>query len=154
MRKIKTFIFKYILELLNKSLKDRSCKFIKLNTYLNETIKKDFDEGLLNRTIYDIYKNPDKSRKTDFINKKLIDKIYKENKEKEAIKILEMKYIDILNIIRYKDLENFLNQIKKKEIKNGNKNIYEYINSVKNLLFGYEKWFNEKIGRSFKKKIN
>ena len=63
-----------------------------------------------------------------------------------------MKYIDILNIIRYKDLENFLNQIKKKEIKNGNKNIDEYINSVKNLLFGYEKWFNEKIGRSFKKK--
>ena len=150
MRKIKTFIFKYILELLNKSLKDRSCKFIKLNTYLNETIKKDFDEGLLNRTIYDIYKNPDKSRKTDFINKKLIDKIYKENKEKETIKILEMKYIDILNIIRYKDLENFLNQIKKKEIKNGNKNIDEYINSVKNLLFYYEKWFNEKIGRNLK----
>ena len=54
MRKIKTFIFKYILEILNNSLKISSSRFYPLNTELNENLKKDFNEKLLDRTIYDI----------------------------------------------------------------------------------------------------
>ena len=152
MRKIKTFLFIYISKSLNKSLKDKSCKFYRLNKHLNEDIKKDFNENLLNRTIYDIYKNPDKSRKTDILNKKLIDKIYKEKTETETIKILEIKYIDILNIIRNRDLNYFLNKIKEKEIKNGNNYINSYMEAIEDLLFNYEIWFENKKGRKIKDK--
>ena len=65
--------------------------------------------------------------------------------------ILGMKYKEILNIIQHKDLNNFLNEIKKKEIKNGNKKIDSYMESIGELLLFYEEWFYKKKGRSSKK---
>ena len=56
-RKIKTFIFKYILNLLNNSLNDETQEFYPLESELNENLKKDLNEQLLNRTIRDIYEN-------------------------------------------------------------------------------------------------
>ena len=58
-KKIKNNIFDYILERLNKSLKDDINEFYPLTTELNTNLKKDFNEKLLNRTIYDIYINSD-----------------------------------------------------------------------------------------------
>ena len=155
-RKIKTFIFQHILKLLNGSLKDKHYKFYRLNKHLNEEIKKDFNEELLERTICDIYKNPylnleGKTSYKDKLNSELIDKIYKEKTETETIKFLEKKFKVILNDIREKDLENFLEEIRKKEIKNGNIDVDSYIVKVENVLFRYENWFLVKKSRNVKK---
>ena len=155
-RKIKTFLFQYIFKKLNDSFKDKNCNFYRLNKHLNEEIKKDFNEKLLGRTIYDIYKNPYLNLKgkisyKDKLNSELIDKIYKEKTETETISILEKTFKEILDEIREKNLDNFLEQIREKEIKNGNKDADSYIVKVENVLFRYESWFLVKKGRNQKK---
>ena len=150
-RKIKTFIFKYILDHLNKSLENKNYKFYPLNTHLNENLKKDFNERLLNMTICDIYSNFDlnnRYKNLETLNKNLIKKIYEENVEKKAINILNMKYIDIVNHIREKDLENFLETIKEKEKKKQEKNIDSYMEEINKMLYEYENWFKIKHGRN------
>ena len=155
-RKIKTFIFQHILKKLNDSFKDKNWKFYRLNKHLNEEIKKDFNENLLERTIYDIYKNPylnlkGKTTYKDKLNSELIDKIYKEKNETETISILKKTFKKILDEIREKDLDNFLEQIRKKEIKNGNLDADSYIGLVENVISKYENWFLVKNGRNRKK---
>ena len=158
-RKIKTFLFQHILNKLNGSLKNKHDKFYRLNKYLNEEIKKNFNENLLARTIYDIYKNPHlnlkgKATYKDKLNSKLIDKIYEEKIEVETISILEKTFNQILDDIRESesDLDNFLNEIRKKEVKNGNPDTETYIGLVKNVLFRYEDCFFKKKGRNTKNK--
>ena len=63
MRKIKTYIFNTILNVLNKSLKDRSQKFFKLEPKLNESMKKDLNEKLMNQKIKEIYINNEISKR-------------------------------------------------------------------------------------------
>ena len=152
--KIKTYIFKYILDLLNESLQYSKFKFYPLNTKLNTNIKKDFNMKLLDRTVYDLYYNEDLNKtyiNGNDSNKLLIKKIYEENDEKKNLKILKMKYKDILNYIKEKDLENFLEKIKEKEKKNKGKYIDLYMDSVNHLLKEYENWFKMKNGRNPKK---
>jgi len=158
-RKIKTFIFQHILKKLNGSLKNKHDKFYRLNKYLNEEIKKDFNENLLERTIYDIYKNPHlnlkgKTTYKDKLNSKLIDKIYEEKIETETISILEKTFNKILDDIRESesDLDNFLGEIRKKEVKNGNPDTETYIGLVKNVFKHYEDCFFKKKGRNAKSK--
>ena len=156
-RKIKTFIFQHILKLLNGSLKDKHYKFYRLNKHLNEEIKKDFNENLLGRTIYDIYKNPylhlkGKTTYKDKLNSKLIDKIYEDKIETETINILEKTFNKILDDIREIYLDNFLEEIRKKEVKNGNIDAESYIILVKDVLSDYENWFLKKKGRNTKNK--
>ena len=154
-KKIKVFLFQYNLELLNNSFKDKCLQFSKLPKYINEGLKKEFNEKLLERTFYDIYKNsyydPQFKIKCKY-NGKIIDKIFKENIETEVINILNMTFTDFLDYIREKDLENFLDKIKDKEIKRGDiKYLDKYIMKVKNLLFKYEDWFHMKSPRERKK---
>ena len=52
--KLKTAIFKYILNLLNQSLEFTKYKFYPLNVKLSTCLKKEFNMKLLERTIYDI----------------------------------------------------------------------------------------------------
>ena len=156
-RKIKTFIFQHILKLLNGSLKDKHYKFYRLNKHLNEEIKKDFNENLLGRTIYDIYKNPylhlkGKTTYKDKLNSKLIDRIYEDKIETETINILEKTFNKILDDIREIYLDNFLEEIRKKEVKNGNIDAESYIILVKDVLSDYENWFLKKKGRNTKNK--
>lgn len=156
MRKIKTFIFKYILELLNNSLIDKSYQFCRLKKDMNVDINKQFNIDLLERKLYDIYKNTDSNKKNKKnINSILIDKIYEEKKETETIKILDLTYNEILNRIKTKDLNYFLSKIYEKEESNQNKYINKYIASVENLLDKYETWFQNKQKRRAKnKKLN
>ena len=138
-QKIKTSVFNYILEQLNKRLKFEMINFYPLSKELNTNLKKDFNEQLLEITIYDIYINTDLNKGYINIsdsNKTLIKKIYEEKIEKDAINILKMKFKDILNYIREKDLDNFLANIRKKEIKKGNKLVDSYMNDVKKILNG------------------
>ena len=154
--KIKTYVFKYILHLLNESLEKSKYKFYPLNTQLNININRNYNIKLLDRTIYDLNNNEDLNK--NYINgndsnKILIKKIYEENVEKKTLKILKMKFQDVLNLIREKDLENFLEKIKEKEKKNKGKSIDSYMELVNYLLKDYENWFKRKNGRNTNKKI-
>ena len=159
-QKIKTFYFKYVLELLNNSLKDNHYKFYPLDKTLNVNLKKDFNEDLMNRTIYDIFMNSElneRHKNGDYSNKNLINKILEENCEIKTIKILKLKYIDVLNYIRQNDRKNFLEKIRAKEQKNKGQQIDLYMKEVNFMLDDYENWFRRKNGRNVnrnkKKKI-
>lgn len=149
--KLKTAIFKYILNHLNQSLEFSKYKFYPLNVKLSTCLKKDFNMKLLERTIYDIYNKEDSNK--NYINgidsnKKLIKQIYEQKIEKKTINILNMKFIDVLNHIKEKDLENFLKKI---ENKNRGKSNDSFMEDVKFLLLNYERWFRIKKGRNIKK---
>ena len=149
--KLKTAIFKYILNLLNQSLEFTKYKFYPLNVKLNTCLKKEFNMELLERTIYDIYNTEDLNKiyiNDNDSNKNLIKKILEENIEKKTIDILKMKYKDVLNHIREKDLENFLKKI---ENKNKEKSDDSFMDNVRHLLLTYEDWFRIKNGRNNKK---
>ena len=153
-QKIKTFTFNYILEHLNKSLKDEYNRFYPLTTKLNSNLKKDFNEKLLDRTICDIYMTSELNKRyinVPDVNKTLIKKIYDEKNEFKTINILEKKFKDILNYIRKKDLDNFLNNFRLREIKKDNKSIDSYMKAVKKMLFNYEIYFKKKIVRNERK---
>ena len=158
MRKIKTFVFQYILRLLNDSLIDKNKEFYPLETELNENLKKDLNVQLLNRTILDIYENSklnDRHKFRGAANKILIKKILEENVEIKTIKILSMTYKDILDQIREKDSSFFLEEIRKKESrkkKNTPEIINSYLKKLEDLLFSYENWFGSKLGRNSEKR--
>ena len=152
MRKIKTYIFNTILNVLNKSLKDRSQKFFKLEPKLNESMKKDLNEKLMNQKIKEIYINNEISKRylteTNCNNNiNLIKKIYEEKKEIDTIKILETEYIDYVTYLQKYEMGNFLRKIRNKEIKNPDLDVDRYINSLKSMFLNYAKWFNDKKGR-------
>ena len=149
-QKIKTFYFKYVLEMLNNSLNDNHYKFYPLDKTLNVNLKKDFNEELMKRTIYDIFMNSDLNERHkggDYSNKNLINKILEEKREIETIKILNMKYIEILDYIRQKDREYFLDKIRTKEKRNKGHQIDLYMKEVSFMLDDYENWFGRKNGR-------
>ena len=154
--KIKTAIFKYIIDHLNQSLQFTKYKFYPLNVKLSTCLKKKFNMELLNRTIYDIYTTEDLNKtyiNGNDSNKILIKKIVDEKKEKKTIDILNMKFKDILEYIREKDLDNFLNQIKLKDKKNkGKESVDLSMDDVKHYLFYYENWFKIKNERNTTRK--
>ena len=132
------------------------------------------NERLFNMKIKDILCEQSISTKYStfdrFENKKIIKKIYKENKEINVIKILELTFDELFIIFRrklkdpedmkkleeikakiegldlleennkYKDVEDL---IKEQEKDNGK----EYIEEIKRLCLGYIKWFNDKNNR-------
>ena len=154
-QKIKTFIFDYILENLNKSLKYAMNKFYPLSKKINSNLKKNFNEELLNRTIYDIYMNSDVNNRyinIPDVNRNLIKKIYEEKVEIDTINILEKKFKDVLNYIREKDLDNFMNKFRLRIMKKDDKLIDSYMKAIEKMLFKYEIHFQTKFGRNLKKK--
>ena len=153
-QRIKTFIFDYILERLNKSLKYESRRFYQLTKTLNSNLKKDFNEELLGKTIYEIYMTSDLCMRFINIpdaNRELIKKIYEEKIEIETMNILEKKFKEILDYIRKKDLDNFLTNFRLRVMKKDNKLIDLYMKEVRKMLFQYEFYFQKKIGRNTKK---
>ena len=130
--KLKTAIFKYILNLLNQSLEFTKYKFYPLNVKLNTCLKKEFNIKLLERTIYDIYNTEDLKKEFN-------------------IKLLERTIYDIYNT---EDLNKTYingNDSNKKLIKIESKNEGKYNDLVKHLLLTYEDWFKIKNGRNNKK---
>ena len=159
-RKIKCHFFNYINNNLNKNLVDKKQVFYKLDNFVNENLKKDYNIKLMNLTIKDIYLTSNISNKYkkhgNDINKKLIEKIYSNNNETEVIKILEKTYIETFNDLVKNDLDNFCNRIMKKDEKNGlsQTEAIDYLKNIKHLCLKYESWFMEKKGRRDKGKIS
>ena len=156
-RKIKCHFFNYINEILNKNLVDKKYYFYKLDNFVNENLKKDYNMKLMNLSLKEIYldsKISNKYKKYGHdINKKLIEKIYSEKNEIEVMKILDKSYIETFNTLIKNNLDNFCNIIIKKEIKNGLSinDSTDYLRDLKKLCENYEKWFEMKRGRREKK---
>ena len=119
------------------------------------------------------------SKYDQYYNRKIIDKIYEEKKERSVIKILELTFEELFIIFRRK-LNNSKDRKKLEEIKNKIKGLdllenddYQdiqyfieedfikrypepdkYIDKVKSLCLDYKKWFNDKKGRATQKKMN
>ena len=157
MRKIKTHLMDQIVIILNNSLNDKTNPFYKIDKEINENLKKDFNMQLMEKTIAKIFSETPISSKykknfDSLYNQKKIQKIFDENIEYNTIDLLQKKFIDMLKFIRENNLNEFLNSIKKKERKNPN--VEEYLNSIQELFFNYENWFDVKKGRNREKNKN
>ena len=164
-RKLKSNYLKYNHNLINQSFKDQTLQFLKLDSEINENLKKDYNEKLMNTTIkelYETYPISSKYRKqrTDNsdLNKKIIDKLYseenEEKKEHDVIRLLNSTYLELFEYFREKHLDEFLNEIKNILEKNGESKEYiqEYLEKMEKLCMTYEDWFLSKRGRRKKKK--
>ena len=159
MKKIKAYLLNFIHDYINKSLSFTHKKFLKLNKTVNENLDKDFNIHLMNMTLKEIYEefsiNGRYSRdiKIKNFNKNLIKEIYDKNEEIKTIEILNKKYIDLLIILRDKYLNKFTNDIYEKVIQNckSKEDAEIYMNDLKELLFNYEFWFENKTPRGAKK---
>ena len=83
MRKIKSYFLSYTHNILNKSITDKKLHFLKLNSEINENLKRDYNLNLLNTTFKEIYEKSSistkyrKQIKDGFDkNKQIIKKIY------------------------------------------------------------------------------
>ena len=102
MRIVKTFVFKYILEILNNVLKGTSFSFLPLNAEINENINKDFNEELLERTMNVIFINSSLNiilKSFDESNKNLVEKVCKYNSQTESKDTLKLKNNGFLLVI-------------------------------------------------------
>ena len=187
MRKIKSFFLNSCFELINKSIKNKQIQLLKLNSEIGENLKRDYNLKLLDTTLKNLFfdskislKYRKKIKAYYNLNKKIIIKIFQENKEKEAIQLLNLTYKELFQIFRkkfedidldlkikindieilkgndFKDILNFIEEIREKEInKNEEKqNIEIYLENIKNLCINYENWFSEKKGRNRNKTTN
>ena len=152
MRKIKTNDMEYIFDKLNGSLTDKSFQFFKITKEVSEELKKEYNMDLMGKTLKEIiYNEPirPKYKRNNYDNKFLIEKIFREDKEKKTIEILNKTYYDIIVEIRTQNLDNFLDKIVKKEKKMKKKsNIELYIKLLKDLIFRFKEWFEQKKPRN------
>ena len=156
-KKIKVSCFNYIHKILNDSLHFTYKMFLNLNTKFKEDLKKDSNTKLMSMTIKEIYEEIIPAKKYDISNedvknknKLLIKEIMDKNEERETIKILNTKFIDLFKQEETK--KHIINEIMKKEkkekIENDFGNLDDYLEKVKGCLQSYESWFSEKRGRN------
>ena len=155
MRKVKTYIMNFILDYLNKSIVYNRKQFLKINKNVNQCLRKDFNMSLMQMTIKDIFvQNKINETYNDFnkernLNQDLIKEIFEKNQDIETIKILNMKYIDLVIIYRTEFLNQFISDLTKKEIRAEGKKekVESYVEQLKYLLLNYEDWFEQKKGK-------
>ena len=155
MRKIRTHLIRYIVILLNDSLKDKSYKFHKIDKLVLENLKIEYNLKLNQRTLLDIFsKEKICERYKNYSNEYLIKKLLKEQIEKDTLNLLKLKFIEMINIIKKEYLDEFLDTIKQKENERKNSNIEEYMESLREIFLRYEDWFKNKKGRNREKKLS
>ena len=156
-KKIKVSCFNEIHKILNDSLHFTYNKFLNLNTKFKEDLKKDSNTKLMSMTIKEIYEEIIPAKRYDISNedvknknKLLIKEIMDKNEERETIKILNTKFIDLFK--QEETTKHIINEIMKKEkkekIENDFGNLDDYLEKVKGCLQNYESWFSEKRGRN------
>ena len=171
MRKIKLYFFRFVFELIHKQLINKRIRLLKISYRAKNDLAYKGNERLLKMKISDILYEQEISPKYRFFtkdyNRKIIDKIYEEKKERNVIKILELTFEELFIIFRRK-LNNSEDLKKLEEIKNKIKgldllendnyqdveyyiknymNKYkdgEYIETFKDVCLNYEKYFNSK----------
>ena len=154
-RKIKSYIINSVPDYVNESLSPQHKQFLKISKKVNEELNITYNRSLMQKSLAEIFaENPINGRysKKNYpknYNAKLVDEIHTNNEELEAIEKLNLTYKQYLDIFREKNLEKFKNDIKLKEIKNGEdeSTAKKYTGELVNLLLGYEDWFNNKTPR-------
>jgi hypothetical protein len=165
MRKIKSKFLNYMNVIVNESIHDDDIKLLKLNSEINENLKRDYNMELMQTTLKKLYEESTistkyrKQTKDDAnINQKAIQRIYSlENseKEKDVKNILDKNYIDLFNDFKNKKLNDVLIEVREEEKNKGeNKEEIElYLDKFKTLCMNYEVWFSEKKGRNRSKSV-
>ena len=165
MRKIKSKFLNYMNVIVNESIHDDDIKLLKLNSEINENLKKDYNMELMKTSLKKLYEESTistkyrKQTKDDAnINQKAIQRIYSlENseKEKDVKNILDKNYIDLFNDFKNKKLNDVLIEVREEEKNKGeNKEEIElYLDKFKTLCMNYEVWFSEKKGRNRSKSV-
>ena len=170
MRKLKCVFFRYIFDLIHKQLINKDIRLLKISYRANNDLAYKGNERLLKMKISDIlYEvgNTTIFNKYEYYNRKIIDKIYEEKKERNVIKIFELTFEELFIIFRRK-LNNSEDLKKLDEIKNKIKGLdllendnyqdveyfiknymgmyreKEYIKEFKDVCLNYEKYFNRK----------
>ena len=155
MRKIKSNFMSFTNDLINNNFNNDDYYLLKLDAKINETLTKEYNLNLMNQSFKNLYlnepimakyKNKDKEH-----NKKLIQKIYKKEREEESkvISLLDKTYLNLYKYFINTNLNTFLDDIIKEE-KNKNESderIEDYKKNIKKLCLGYEEWFIKKRGR-------
>ena len=160
-RKIKSNFIDYIHNLINNSIENKELQFLKLDSEINEKLKKDYNIELMNRSFKDLYENTPISKKYKKIskengdtNKNIIYKIYYEEPYKEfnVINLLNKTYKELFKDFLNNNLDKFLNDINEEEKrkKESEENIINYIKNIKQLCYSYEDWYLKKKGRNRK----
>lgn len=156
-RKIKSNFIKYSHERINSNISDKDLQLLRLDSELNETLKKDYNLQLMDKTFKNLYENTPISskykKKDDNINKYLIHKLYNEERftQTNAISDLDKTYKELYNDYINNHLDELLNKIKnelEKVGKESKESIAEYIEKFKHLCLTYEDWFKNKKGRN------
>lgn len=166
-RKLKSKLFDAILKILNKSFassifetsknnlnKINNIKpfFLKIKQEIIKNINVNNNLTLLNSKLKDIFSNEVSKKVTSFginYNKSLINIIYKENKHKKVISILERTFLECLeqfrgtkNFNELKGLEEDYKNVINDLIEKGEKN--EYISKFKNFVNDFEEIYKKK----------
>lgn len=173
--KIKAYLINTcMISWLNSNTINRFYKFYKIEGKDASCITIDDNLKLLNKKIKDILKtlpNSSKNKKNGkgniYHNKELVEKIIRENKQKEVIDFLDLTFREFLYKFVNKELglkysleggfEDYLREYYEKREKNEKyirkvvTNFEDYYNKVKQLAIGYEDWFVKKYPRESKK---
>ena len=167
-QKIKVVFVNSSMNFINKRHKNYKIKInqkyerlvYKIKSEFAQVIKKDENLKFLQTSIRDLFSS-DLSEKyskqiKDF-NRNQIAQLYRDNKEKEVIEILDKTVNCLLNDYaegKYKDegfsLDIDLNEIKEKMEKNNEKNIYNYTQEYKAKVKDFVNIFEKKISRNRK----
>jgi len=172
MRKIKTNLFEVLLTFINASLKEKTIEFFEKNIKKSISIKpflvKPDQEIIRNINIKPNLELLDSELKTIFSNKiskkiknygpdknkKTIEEIYKEKRQKKTIDILNMTLSQCLEQIngsvKYKELEGLDEEFEKAIENLAKKETPEYINKFKDLVNSYRQYFEDKKPRQKK----
>ena len=155
-KKIKVSCINYIHKILNDSLHFTYKMFLNLNTKFKEDLKKDSNTKLMSMTIKEIYEEIIPAKRYDISNedvknknKLLIKEIMDKNEERETIKILNTKFIDLLKQEETKKyiIDKIKNKVEKEGTKTNTENSDDYMEKVRYWVENYENWFYEKRGR-------
>lgn len=165
MRKIKSKFLNYLNVEVNENIHDDNIKLLKLNSEINENLKRDYNVELMRKSLKKLYEESTistkyrKQTKDDAnINQKAIQRIYSlENfeKEKDVRNILDKNYIDLFNEFKNKKLDDVLIEVREEEENKGEnkEEIEQYLDKFKKLCMNYEVWFSEKKGRNRSKSV-
>lgn len=161
MRKIKSHFFKFIPEYVNSSLPPEHKKFLKIDKGVNQELKRDFNVELMKKTIGDIFTENticgrySETKNGENYNAELVEEIYRNNEELEAIEKLKQTYKQVLDYFRINHLQKFIDEMYNKQIKSGENeaNAQRYVDLLTNLLTNYESWFTDKSPRGPKKSL-
>ena len=169
LKRLKRYIFRFIFDIIHQNLINKMIFLLNLHlSSINNYTK--LNERIFNMKISDILYEQENIGDNKYFNRKIIDRIYKEKKERNVIKILELTFEELLIIFRrklndsddlkkledikdkikgldllqendkYKDIQYIINQMKKN--KNKDK---EYFDKFKKVCLDYGRRLNYKI---------